>query len=89
VLLALASLHRRSWRWIFCRWLRGQRGDCDVGGDGLSAALQQQEEWQEATQWRLGYQDQLIEHRQERRHAQGGKNKTIDVENVLQTNDKH
>ena len=32
VLLALASLHRRSWRRLFCRRLCGRRGDCDVGG---------------------------------------------------------
>ena len=49
VLLALASLHRRSWRRLFCRRLCGRRGDCDGGGrDGLSAALQQREKQREA-----------------------------------------
>ena len=48
VLLALASLHRGSWRRLFCRRLCGG-GGCDGGGrDGLSAALQQREEQQEA-----------------------------------------
>jgi hypothetical protein len=31
-LLALASLHRRSWRRLFCRRLCGGGGVCDVGG---------------------------------------------------------
>ena len=53
------------------------RGDDSGGGVGgrLSAALQQRKERRQATQWQLGYQDQLIEHRQERRHGPGRRSK--------------
>ena len=82
--LRCALIRPCCWHWRPCIGAAGGGSsavDC-VGGeaivmsvDGLSASLQQREERQEATQWRLGYQDQLIEHRQERRHAPGGRSK--------------
>ena len=83
--LRCALIRPCCWHWRPCIGAAGGGSsavDC-VGGEAIVMSVvmgcrrrcSTREERQEATQWRLGYQDQLIEHRQERRHAPGGRSK--------------